>query len=81
MAIKHFNHHEAISSAVPAEQGFEAVIAVKARREDAHPVFHKVATERHFDLASEAEEAADAALNRVTEIGDDDELLWDEQAV
>ena len=31
MAIKHFEHFEAISSAVPAQDGFEAVIGVKAR--------------------------------------------------
>ncbi|TWI53157.1 hypothetical protein IQ22_03004 [Pseudomonas duriflava] len=78
MAIKHFEHFEAISSAVPADEGFDAVIGVKARTEDSPPRFHRVATERHFDLASEAEEAADAALSRVAEIAENGDLIWEE---
>ncbi|MCG7373648.1 hypothetical protein MHL40_13340 [Pseudomonas luteola] len=77
MAIKHFEHFEAISSAVPAQDGFEAVIGVKAREEGSQPHFHRVATERHFDLASEAEEAADAALSRVVEVAEDGSLIWE----
>lgn len=81
MARKHFENHEAISSAVPVDDGFEAVIAVKRRgTEDSARVF-KVANGRHYDLASEAEVAAEAALTKVREVSNDDELIWEENAI
>jgi hypothetical protein len=81
MARKHFENYEAISSAVPAEDAFEAVIAVKRRGtdDDAH-VFH-VANGRRFDLASEADVAAEAALTKVREVSDEGELIWEENAI
>ncbi|GEM_PF-51052 len=81
MARKHFENHEAISSAVPADDGFEAVIAVKRRDTDDTARVFKVANGRHYDLASEAEVAAEAALTKVREVSSDGELIWEENAI
>ncbi|NKQ09710.1 hypothetical protein [Pseudomonas sp. SST3] len=81
MARKHFENHEAISSAVPAEGGFEAVIAVKRRDTDENARVVTVANGRRYDLASEADVAAEAALTKVREVNDDGELIWEENAI
>lgn len=81
MARKHFEHHEAISSAVPTDDGFEAVIAVKRRGTDDNAHVFKVANGRHYDLASEADVVAEAALTKVREVSDDGELIWEENAI
>ncbi|PNG13863.1 hypothetical protein [Stutzerimonas stutzeri] len=81
MARKHFENHEAISSAVPADEGFEAVIAVKRRDSDENAHVFKVANGRLYDLASEADVAAEAALTKVREISEDGELIWEENAI
>lgn len=82
MARKHFENYEAISSAVPADDAFEAVIAVKRRDTDENARVFKVANGRRFDLASEADVAAEAALSKVREVNDDDgELIWEENAI
>jgi len=75
MAQRHFLNHEAISSALPVSGGFEAVIAVKRRGSGDRPLFHHVAFGRRFALASEADAAAEAALNKLAEIGPAGELL------
>ncbi|MCW3148476.1 hypothetical protein N8H22_07665 [Stutzerimonas stutzeri] len=80
MARKHFEHFEALSSAVPAEDAYEAIIAVKRRGADEHLHIFKVAAGRRFDLFSEAETAAEAALNKVREVNEDGELIWEEHA-
>lgn len=81
MARKHFDKHEAISSAVPVDDGFEAVIAVKRRDTDENAHVFKVANGRRYDLASEADVAAEAALTKVREVNDDGELIWEENAI
>jgi len=81
MARKHFENHEAISSAVPSADGFEAVIAVKRRGTDENAHVFKVANGRRYDLASEADVAAEAALTKVREVSDQDELIWEENAI
>lgn len=81
MARKHFENHEAISSAVPASSGFEAVIAVKRRGTDENAQIFKVANGQCYDLASEADVAAEAALTKVREIGPDGGLIWEENAI
>jgi hypothetical protein len=81
MARKHFENHEAISSAVPANDGFEAVIAVKRRGTDENAHVTKVANGRQYDLASEAEVAAEAALTKVAEVSEEGELIWEENAI
>lgn len=75
MAQRHFEHHEAISSALPVGGGFAAVIAVKRRDSEERPQFHTVAFGRQFALASEADAAAEAALNKLVEIGAQGQLL------
>ena len=81
MARKHFEKFEAITSAVPADDAFEAVIAAKRRDGDEPVHIFKVANGRRYDLASEAEEAADAALTKVLEVSDEGELIWEEHAI
>lgn len=81
MARKHFEHYEAISSAVPVEEAFEAVIAVKRRGSDENAQVFRVANGRRYDLASEADVAAEAALTKVREVSDTGELIWEEHAI
>jgi hypothetical protein len=81
MARKHFENFEAISSAVPADGAFEAVIALKRRGTDDNAHVITVANGRRYDLASEADVAAEAALTKVREISEDGELIWEENAI
>ena len=77
MARRHFAKFDAISSAVPADDAFEGVIAVKRRGTDEHARVHQVANGQRYDLMFEANAAAEAALTRVVEVGDDGELIWE----
>jgi len=81
MARKHFENFEAISSAVPAGDAFEAVIALKRRDGDEHLHIFKVANGRTYALASEAEAIAEAALTKVIEVSDEGQLIWEEHAI
>jgi len=81
MARKHFEKFEAISSAVPAEDAFEAVIAIKRRDSDEDVQVFKVADGRRYDLASEADAIAEAALTKVIEVSDEGQLIWEEHAI
>lgn len=81
MARKHFEYFEAISSAVPAEDAFEAVIAIKRRDSDEHVHVFKIADGRRYDLASEADAIAEAALTKVIEVSDEGQLIWEEHAI
>ncbi|MHA6494677.1 hypothetical protein ACX0MV_15730 [Pseudomonas borbori] len=81
MARKHFAEFEAISSAVPAEDAFEAVIAVKRRGSDEKAHIHRVANGHRYDLVSEADTAAEAALTKVVEISDEGNLIWEPNAI
>ena len=77
MIFRHFEHYEAVASALPVEDGYQAVIAVKTRDPDARPVVHTLAEGHRYDLAFEAEEVAHAALAKLKEISREGELLWD----
>ncbi|MFC3606376.1 hypothetical protein [Stutzerimonas tarimensis] len=77
MARKHFSQFEALSSAVPAGDAFEAVIAIKRRDTDESARVHQVANGQRYDLASEADAAAEAALTKVVEVSDDGNLIWE----
>lgn len=81
MARKHFENYEAISSAVPAGDAFEAVIAVKRRDTDESAHVFTVANGRRYDLASEADVAAEAALTKVREVDSNGELIWEDNAI
>lgn len=80
MARKHFEKFEALSTAVPADDAFEAVIAVKRRDSDETARVHEVANGQRYDLASEADTAAEAALTKVVEVSDDGELIYEPNA-
>lgn len=77
MIFRHFEHYEAVASALPVEGGYQAVIAVKTRDPDARPKVHVLADGHRYDLAFEAEEVAHAALARVREVNAEGELLWE----
>ena len=81
MARKHFEKFEAISSAVPAEDAFEAEIVIKRRDSDEDVQVFKVADGRRYDLASEADAIAEAALTKVIEVSDEGQLIWEEHAI
>jgi hypothetical protein len=81
MARKHFIRFDAISSAIPAGKAFQAVIAVKRRGVDENARVHQVANGHQYDLASEADAVAEAALTKVIEVRDDGELIWEPNAV
>ena len=57
------------------------MIAVKRRDSDENAHVFKVANGRRYDLASEADVAAEAALTKVREISEDGELIWEENAI
>ena len=77
MIFRHFEHYEAVASALPVEDGYQAVIAVKTRDPDSRPVVHTLAEGHRYDLAFEAEEVAHAALAKLKEISREGELLWE----
>lgn len=77
MARKHFDKFEAVSAAVPADDAFEAVIAIKRRNSDEEAKIFKVANGQRYDLAYEADVVAEAALNKLREISDTGELIWE----
>ncbi|KHL69974.1 hypothetical protein SF06_10640 [Pseudomonas flexibilis] len=77
MIFRHFEHYEAVASALPVEDGYQAVIAVKTRDPGARPVVHTLAEGHRYDLAFEAEEVAHAALAKLKEISREGELLWE----
>lgn len=77
MIFKHFEHHEAVASALPVEGGYQAVIAVKTRDPEAKPVVHPLAEGRRYGMAFEAEEVAHAALAKVKGVGVEGQLLWE----
>lgn len=77
MIFRHFEHYEAVASALPVEDGYQAVIAVKTRDPGAKPLVHALAEGHVYDLASEAEEVAHAALVKVKEVSGAGELLWE----
>jgi len=41
----------------------------------------KVADGRRYDLASEADAIAEAALTKVIEVSDEGQLIWEEHAI
>ncbi|MCQ4265936.1 hypothetical protein NAV28_01780 [Pseudomonas stutzeri] len=77
MARRHFEHFEALSSAIPLEDGYQAIIAVQRRGSDEHVHIVKVADGRRFDLQSEAQSVAEAPLNRLREIDANGEPIWE----
>jgi hypothetical protein len=77
MARKHFQQYEAISSAMPAGNDYEAVIGVKRRGDDTRPRFHVVGYGQRFHRLTEAEEVAEAALTKVVEVDEDGGLIME----
>ena len=77
MARKHFQHYEAISSAMPAGNAYEAVIGVKRRGDDSRPRFHVVGYGQRFRRVLEAEEVAEAALTKVLEVDENGALIME----
>jgi len=57
------------------------VIAIKRRDSDEDVQVFKVADGRRYDLASEADAIAEAALTKVIEVSDEGQLIWEEHAI
>jgi hypothetical protein len=76
MARKEFHHHEAVSAAVPGEDGYSAAIAVKARFNGGAPSFHRVLIDQKFATALAADEAAVQELERLADVTDEGELVF-----
>jgi hypothetical protein len=76
MARKEFQHHEAVSAAVPGEDGYSAAIAVKGRINGGAPSFHRVLTDQKFATALAADEAAVQELERLADVTDAGELVF-----
>jgi hypothetical protein len=76
MARKEFQHHEAVSAAVPGEGGYSAAIAVKGLGAGGAPTFHRVLPEQKFNTALDADDAAVEELERLTDISSEGELMF-----
>lgn len=80
MARKHFEYFDALSSAVPIGTAYSAVIAVRRRDTEDSARVHDVGHGQQYDLASEAEAVAEAALSRVLDIDEEGGLIWESAA-
>lgn len=76
MARKQFAHHEAVSAVIPGEGGYSAAVAVKALDGMGAPQFHKILDGQTFKTASDADDAASAQLERLSDVDADGQLVW-----
>jgi hypothetical protein len=76
MARKEFQHHEAVSAAVPGDGGYSAAIAVKSRVMGGAPTFHCVLVEQKFATALAADDAAVKELERLANVTQEGELVF-----
>ena len=77
MARKVFEHHEAVSAAVPGEGGYRAAIAIKALHTGGAPRFHKVLENQSFSTAHDADIAATDVLQTLNGVDNDGEPVFD----
>lgn len=68
MARRELDGYEAVSAAVPGEDGYDAAIAVKAQGAGGAPIFHRVLAGQKFKTALQADVAATDELARLTAI-------------
>lgn len=76
MARREFQYFEAVSAAVPGEDGYSAAIAVKALDAGGAPRFNKILPGSTFKTALTADQAASEALEKLLNVDDDGELVW-----
>lgn len=76
MARKEFQHHEAVSAAIPGEDGYSAAIAVKGLEGGGAPAFHRVLLDQTFTTALAADEAAVDELERLIDVTSEGELMF-----
>jgi hypothetical protein len=76
MARKEFQHHEAVSAAVPGPDGYSAAIAVKGLGAGGAPAFHRLLEDQKFKTALDADEAAADELERLIDITSEGELMF-----
>jgi uridine phosphorylase len=76
MARKEFQHHEAVSAAVPGEGGYSAAIAVKGLGAGGAPTFHRVLDSQTFKTALAADQAAVVELERLIDMTPEGELMF-----
>jgi hypothetical protein len=68
MARKELSGYEAVSAAVPGEEGYDAAIAVKGLGVGGAPVFHRILPGLKFKTALAADAAASEELARLLDI-------------
>ncbi|MFN3358195.1 MAG: hypothetical protein ACK418_19580, partial [Pseudomonas sp.] len=61
---------------VPGEGGYSAAVAVKALDGMGAPQFHKILDGQTFKTASDADDAASAQLERLSDVDADGQLVW-----
>jgi hypothetical protein len=76
MARKEFQHHEAVSAAVPGEGGYSAAIAVKGLGAGGAPAFHRVLDDQKFKTALAADQAAAQELERLIDVTSEGDLMF-----
>ncbi len=76
MARREFQHYEAVSAAVPGENGYSAAIAVKGLGAGGAPTFHRVLDDQKFDTALAADQAAVQELERLIDVTSEGELMF-----
>lgn len=68
MARRELDGFEAVSAAVPGDDGYDAAIAVKAQGAGGAPIFHRVLPGQKFNTALLADIAATEELARLAAI-------------
>ncbi|MFK3970153.1 hypothetical protein ACI2KS_05425 [Pseudomonas sp. NPDC087358] len=76
MARKEFQHHEAVSAAVPGDDGYSAAIAVKGLGAGGAPTFNPVLQGQTFKTALAADQAAVQELERLIDVTSEGELMF-----
>ncbi|SEJ11916.1 hypothetical protein [Pseudomonas sp. NFR16] len=76
MARKEFQHYEAVSAAVPGNEGYGAAIAVKGLGAGGAPTFHRVLLDQTFKTALAADQAAVEELERLIDVTSEGELMF-----
>jgi hypothetical protein len=76
MARKEFQHHEAVSAAIPGGGEYSAAIAVKGLGASGAPTFHRVLQDQTFKTALAADQAAVLELERLIDVTPEGELMF-----
>lgn len=76
MARKEFNGFEAVSAAIPGDDGYSAAVAIKALGVGGAPRFHALLADEKFKTAHDADLAAVRELERLIDVSAEGEPMW-----